>query len=221
MVDFKRFFYEFCVFDQTQQSMKLTIQHQSSYSRGELLLRTFLGWLYIYIPHGFLLLFLGLWGAFLHFVAFWVILITGTYPEPMFRYQVKLLRWNLRVNARIYNLVDGYPVFGLDGEEERTGLEIPYPDKVNRGLTLLRFLFGLLYVGIPHGFILIFRGLFVGILQFLAWWMVLITAEYPRGFHDWSVGLIRWELRVNLYLLFMTDTYPPFTGDELPGEAEH
>ena len=137
--------------------MYLSIQHQSNYSRGELLLRTFLGWLYIYIPHGFLLLFVGVAAAFLQFVAFWVILFTGTYPDPMFQFQVKLLRWSLRVNARAYNLADGYPAFGLEGEDDRTELNIPYPEKVNRGLTLIRLFFGIIYVGIPHGFILIFR----------------------------------------------------------------
>jgi hypothetical protein len=200
--------------------MKLNVQHQDKYSRGELLLRTFLGWLYIGIPHFFLLFFVGLWGAVLLFVSFWVILITGTYPEPMFQYQVKVQQWSLRLNARIYNLSDGYPAIGLKGEDDRTLLEIPYPEKVNRGLTLVRMLFGVFYVGIPHGFILVFRAMFTGILQFLAWWIVLFTAAYPRNLHEWSVGLLRWQLRVSLYLMFMTDTYPPFTGDELPGEAE-
>ena len=200
--------------------MKLRIQYQEKYSRGELLLRTFLGWLYIYIPHGFLLFFVGFWGAVLLFVTFWVILFTGTYPEPMFRYQVKLLQWGLRLNARIFNLSDGYPAFSLDGSDDRTELSVPYPEQVNRGLTLLRLFFGIFFVGIPHGVVLIFRGFFVGILQFLAWWVVLFTARYPKGFHEWSVGQIRWQTRVNLYLMFMTDTYPPFTGDELPGETE-
>ena len=200
------------------KEMKLIIQHQEKYSRGELLLRTFLGWLYIYIPHGFLLFFLGIWSAVLLFVAFWVILFTGTYPEPMFQYQVKLLRWGLRLDARLFNLSDGYPAFGLDAMDDRTELSVPYPEKVSRGLTLIRLFFGIFYVGIPHGFILMFRAFFVGILIFLAWWVVLFTGKYPRSFHDWAVGLIRWQLRVDLYLFFMTDTYPPFTGDELPGE---
>ena len=200
--------------------MKLTIQYQDRYSRGELLLRTFLGWLYIYIPHGFLLFFVGLWGAVLQFVAFWVILFTGTYPEPMFQYQVKLLQWSLRLNARIYNLSDGYPAFGLEGTDDHTELAVPYPEKVNRGLTLLRLFLGIFYVGIPHGLVLLFREFFIGILLFLAWWVVLFTGEYPRGFHEWSVGQIRWQTRVNLYLMFMTDTYPPFTGEELPEESD-
>lgn len=198
--------------------MKLSIQHQESYSRGELLLRTLFGWLYILIPHMFILIFVSLWGMVLQFVAFWVILFTGRYPESMFEFQVGLLKWDLRLNARIYNVSDGYPAFGVKSTDEYTDLEIPYPEKVSRGLTLLRFLFGLFFVALPHGFILMFRAWFVGILAFLAWWVVLFTAKYPDFIFDWVVGQIRWQYRVNLYLMYMTDTYPPFTGDELPDE---
>ncbi|MCK5134732.1 MAG: DUF4389 domain-containing protein [Bacteroidales bacterium] len=199
--------------------MKLTIKHQERYSRGELLLRTLFGWLYIYLPHGFLLMFVSLWGAILQFVAFWVILFTGRYPESMFEFQVGLLKWNVRVTARMYNVSDGYPAFGIKSTDDHTDITVPYPEKVSRGLTLVRLLFGIFYVYLPHGFILMFRAFFVGILQFLAWWVVLFTAEYPKNMHDWIVGQVRWQMRVNLYMMFMTDTYPPFTGDELPDEA--
>ena len=40
--------------------MKLTVKHQESYSRGELLLRTFFGIFYIVIPHMFALWFMGI-----------------------------------------------------------------------------------------------------------------------------------------------------------------
>jgi hypothetical protein len=36
---------------------------------------------------------------------------------------------------------------------------------------------------------------------------------------DWVTGQIRWQTRVSLYMMYMTDTYPPFTGDELPDEV--
>lgn len=199
--------------------MKLTIQHQESYSRGELLLRTFFGWLYILIPHAFILMFLGLWGAILQFVAFWVILFTGRYPQSMFEYQVGLLKWSIRLSARLYNLSDGYPAFGLKSTDDKTDLVIPYPEKVNRGLVLLRLFLGIFYVYLPHMFILYFRAVFVGILIFLAWWVVLFTAKYPDFMFDWVTGQLRWQMRVTLYMQYMTDTYPPFTGDELPDEA--
>ena len=194
--------------------MKLTIKHQEKYSRGELLLRTLFGAFYIYLPHGFILMFVGLWGGILQFVAFWVILFTGRYPQSMFDFQVGLLKWQIRLTARMYNVSDGYPAFGVKSSDDHTELTVPYPEKVNRGLVLLRLFFGFFYVYIPHGFILMFRAMFVGILMFLAWWVVLFTAKYPKGMHDWVVGQVRWQTRMSLYLMYMTDTYPPFTGDE-------
>ena len=60
--------------------MIFNIKHAESLSRGELLLRTFFGVFYIYIPHGFVLIFMGLWGAILSFISFWIILFTGASP---------------------------------------------------------------------------------------------------------------------------------------------
>jgi hypothetical protein len=199
--------------------MKLDITYQEKYSRGELLLRTFFGWIYIALPHMFLLMFMGIWGAILQFVAFWIILFTGRYPESMFEYQTGLMKWSVRLTARLYNISDGYPAFGINSTDDLTSLEIPYPEKVSRGLTLVRMLFGIFYVYIPHFFILYFRAIWVGLQMFIAWWVVLFTAEYPKSMHEWVVGQIRWQMRVSLYMMYMTDTYPPFTGDELPEEV--
>lgn len=200
--------------------MKLIIKHQEKYSRGQLLLRALFGWLYIYIPHFFVLMFVGLWASILRFIAFWVVLFTGRYPQSMFEFQVGLMKWSNRLMARMYNISDGYPAFGVNGTDEYTDLIVPYPEKISRGLVLLRLFFGSFYVMLPHGFILYFRALFVGILTFLAWWSVLFTGKYPKDWHNWAVGQIRWNNRVSLYMNYMTDEYPPFTGDELPNEAE-
>lgn len=194
--------------------MKLTIKRQESYSRGELLLRTFFGWIYIAIPHAFLLFFIGIWSGILTFISFWAILFTGRYPQSFFEFQVGLQQWNLRVNARIMNLSDGYPAFGIDATDEFTSFEMPYPENLNRGLQIVKLLFGFFYVILPHGFILIFRSIAVAFMTFLAWWVVLFTGSYPKSWHAFNVGLVRWQVRVNLYMTFMTDDYPPFTGKE-------
>jgi hypothetical protein len=195
--------------------MKLTIKNQESFSRLELLLRTLFGWLYIGLPHGFLLFFLGLWSAILSFVAFWVVLFTGRYPESMYEYQVGLTRWGIRLRARIMNLADGYPAFGLDAQDDNVEFNIVYPESLSRGLLLLRLFFGWIYVGIPHGFMLFFRAIATWVIIFISWWIVLFTGKYPESFHQFVTGMIRWQTRVNLYLSFMTDEYPPFTGKEV------
>lgn len=195
--------------------MKLSISHQEHYSRIELILRTLFGFIYITLPHSFLLFFLGLWSLVLTFVSFVVVLITGEYPESIFEFQTQLMRWKLRVNSRLFNLSDGYPAFGLSATDNYTEFEVPYPEKISRGLVLLRFFFGFLYVALPHGIILFFRILYGVVLSFIAWLSVLFLGKFPKNFHNFLVGNIRWQYRVALYLCYMTDEYPPFTGKEL------
>ena len=98
----------------------------------------------------------------------------------------------------------GYPVkFSID-----------YPEKLSRGILLLRTFFGWLYVGIPHGIILIFYGIAVNVVQFIAWWAILFTGRYPQGMFDFVVIYMRWAIRVNAYMAMFTDLYPPFSGEE-------
>lgn len=192
--------------------MKLEITHQENYSRGELLLRLFFGWAYISIPHMFLLFFVGIWGAILSFISFWVILFTGRYPQSFFEFQVGLIQWQTRVNARLLNLSDGYPAFGFSETDEYTKVEIEYPETISRGYTLLRAFFGGIYVIIPHGFVLFFREIATSVFMVLAFFAVLFTGEYPAAWHTFNVGTIRWGIRVNMYMSNMCDDYPPFSG---------
>src|SRR5436190_13264241 len=124
--------------------MKLTITHQESYSRGDLLLRTFFGLFYITIPHMFLMIFAQIWAGILGFIAFWVILFTGRYPQSFFEFQVSMLKWSIRVQARSNNLVDGYPAFFPSGTDDLTNLEVTYPENLSRGTLLLKAFFGVI-----------------------------------------------------------------------------
>lgn len=193
--------------------MTFNIKYAERLSRGELLLRSFFGFIYIFIPHGFVLFFVGLWGLILSFISWWIILFTGRYPQSYFEYQVGLIRWVTRLRARQFNLTDGYPAFGVSSTDEAVTVDVEYPASVSRGLTLLRTFFGALYVGIPHGFCLFFLSLAVGVAAFVGWWVVLITGRQSEGIQNFIVGFLRWTTRVNLYLGNMTDTYPPFSLD--------
>lgn len=193
--------------------MTFNIKHADSLSRGELLLRTFFGFIYIYLPHGFVLIFMGLWGAILGFISFWIILFTGRYPQSFFEYQVGLIRWQMRVNARQYNLTDGYPAFGIDSKDEAITLDVPYPESLSRAMLIVRLFFGWLFVLIPHGFVLFFLTIGVFLAVFVGWWIILFTGKLPEAIHNFIVGYFRWSTRVNLYMGNMTDTYPPFSLD--------
>ena len=47
----------------------------------------------------------------------------------------------------------------------------------------------------------------------IAWFAILFTRSYPRSLHTFGIGVMRWGLRVEAYLLLLVDDYPPFTLD--------
>lgn len=191
--------------------MKIGIRHQESYSRGSLIIRTLFGGLYIALPHGFLLIFMSIASSIVGIINFWSILITGKMIRSMFDFQLNLMRWSLRVNARLMNLSDGYPAFGMTHNDADVVLDIDYPEKSNRISVLLRAMFGILYVLIPHAFLLFFLQIGVMVVRIIAFWAVLFTGKYPEGMHAYMVGVIRWNIRVNAFMSYLTDTYPPFS----------
>lgn len=85
-------------------------------------------------------------------------------------------------------------------------LDIACPERLSRLLIFVKWL-----LIIPHLFILAFVGLAAGVVTFIAFFAILITGSYPRSMFDFMVGFMRWTLRVNLYLLNLTDVYPPFS----------
>lgn len=187
------------------------IKHQESYSRGELLLRSFFGWIYILIPHYLLIMFYSLYVVILTFVAWWVILFTGKTPEFYYSASLGLTRWTTRLTARLMNLSDGYPSFGPNGADDNTMVDFPLVH-IGRGQLLLRSFFGWLYVGIPHGIVLYVRFIGTWFVMIGAWFSVLFTGKYPASWHTFVVGTFRWATRMNLYMSFLYKDYPPFNG---------
>ena len=98
----------------------------------------------------------------------------------------------------------GYPVT----------LTIEYPERLSRGWVVLKALFGWLYVGIPHGICLWLYGIAIGIVTFIAFWVILFTGKYPKGMFNFVEGYMRWYLNVSAYLSFLRDEYPPFSGEQ-------
>jgi Domain of unknown function (DUF4389) len=66
------------------------------------------------IPHYIVLLFVILAWGLTTIVAWFVILVTGSYPEGLYDFGTGALRWLLRVEAYLLLLVDEYPPFSLD-----------------------------------------------------------------------------------------------------------
>lgn len=91
-----------------------TIEYPEKLSRGKLLLKVFLGWAYVGIPHGIILYFYAIAVAVITFIAFWIILFTGKYPKGLYDFVVGYIRWSNRVNTYLYLMRDEYPPFTTD-----------------------------------------------------------------------------------------------------------
>ena len=139
-----------------------------------------------------------------------MILFRQKYPKWWFDWNVALTKFSTRVCAYIGLLTDVYP---STDEEQAVHIEIPYPDvknELNRGLPLVKWL-----LAIPHYVVLFFLYIAVIVCVIIAWFAILFTGRYPRGLFDFVVGVTRWSLRVDAYVLLLTtDRYPPFAlGD--------
>jgi hypothetical protein len=193
------------------------------------------------VPHFLILAVLWFAYPFVGVVAFFAILVTGRYPRPLFGFTVGVLRWSWRVQFYATSALgtDRYPPFTFaDVPDYPARLEVEYPQRLSRGLVLVKWWL----LALPH---LVLVGLFagggswlagrtdsdgftwaagglVGVLVLVAGVVLLVTGRYPRPLFDFVLGLDRWVLRVAAYVSLLTDAYPPFRldqGGSEPGDA--
>ena len=149
----------------------------------------------------------GLLGAvafFLAIISWFTIVFGGVHIVGIRQFTTFYMRWRVRALAYLMLLEDSYPPFG----------DAPYPssiaivdptsrDRLTVGLRLL--------LAIPHFIVLVFLVLAWWITSFVAWLVILFTGQYPQGLYDFGVGVLRWLLRVEAYMLLLVDEYPPFS----------
>ena len=191
--------------------VSLGVEYPEKLSRLHLVAKVLFGWLYVGIPHGIILMVLSFVAFVLYVVAFFAILFTGRFPRGLFDIMLGYLAWSTRVNAYMNLMTDRYPPFALTADDYPAAIGIEYPEQVSRLTAALRFLFGFIYVGIPHGIALTVLGIVAFVLLIVSAFAILFTGKYPRGLFDFIEGVMRWGVRVNAYLYLMDDHYPPFS----------
>lgn len=168
----------------------------------------FVKWLLI-IPHLIVLAVLGFVVSIVTIIAWFAILFTGKYPRGMWDFTMMVLRWSARVYAYFYLQRDEYPPFGDQPYPVRFAMI--YPEQLSRWKIFFKWLFV-----IPHLIVIYFLNIVWEILTFIAWFAILFTGGYPRSLFDFNVGVQRWLNRVTVYLLLLTDVYPPFSLGPTP-----
>lgn len=172
---------------------------------------------FLLIPHYIVLAFLwvGFCGSWL--VSLFAILFTGRYPRPLFDYNVGVLRWTWRVGFYAYQALgtDRYPPFTLQAGDYPADLSVAYPERLSRGLVLVKWWL----LALPHYAVVSLLqggggqhggGGLVPLLAFFAGVALLFRGRYPKGIFAFVMDMNRWAYRVAIYAALMTDHYPPF-----------
>jgi hypothetical protein len=189
--------------------------------RGELTEPPARGWWLIKwllaLPHYVILFFLWIAFVVVTIIAFFAILFTTKYPRGLFDFNVGVLRWSWRVGFYSYQALgtDRYPPFTLKSVDYPADLDVPYPEKLSRGLVLIKWWL----LAIPHYIVTAFfqggggEHSQVGLTFILAIFgaiVVLFKGKYPEDIFKLVIGMNRWSYRVAAYVALMRDEYPPF-----------
>ncbi|MFE1443511.1 DUF4389 domain-containing protein [Streptomyces sp. NPDC058739] len=182
------------------------------------------------LPHVVVLFFLWIAFSLVSVIAFFAILFTERYPRALFDFNVGVLRWSWRVAYYSYGALgtDRYPPFSLGPEPHYPArLDIAYPERLSRGLVLVKWWLLAIPQYIVVGFFLggwhagWWGGGLVGVLALIAAVIMAFTEKYPQDLFDLVLGFNRWVLRVAAYAALMTDVYPPFRLDMGGTEPDH
>jgi hypothetical protein len=144
-------------------------------------------------------------------ISFFTVLFTEQIPQSLFDVIAMSYRYEWRAWSYALFMHEDYPPFDFqpaaadDGVEPHTMLSIVYPEHLDRWKPLYKW-----FLAIPHYVVL--AALFIGyvVASVIAFFAVLVTGEYPEGVREYLVGTYRYALRVEAYIGFLTDIYPPF-----------
>ncbi len=147
-------------------------------------------------------------------VTWFIILFTGKLPANLAVFQVMILRYSTRAQLYAGFLYRDYPPFDFTMRAAEPGgspvdLTVePQLEDRNRltvGLRLIWAIPAMLY------------ALVIGIVGIVCWiaalFAVLFTGRWPEGLRSWVMKLQRVAIRLNAYMLLLTDEYPPFATD--------
>ena len=136
----------------------------------------------------------------------WVtIVIGGEHINAIRRFTRFYLRWRVRSLAYLMLLEDEYPPFGDASYPASLTIDDP-PERRNRVTVGFRIV-----LAIPHLIVLVFVIVAWWATAFVAWLAILVSESYPRPLYTFGVGSLRWLIRVEAYMLLLTDEYPPFS----------
>ena len=145
-------------------------------------------------------------------ISLFMVLFTTQIPRSLFDAIVMTYRYEWRAVSFVFFMHEDYPPFDFDlsteddGAEPHTSLRLSYPEHLERWKPLYKW-----FLAIPQYVVVALLCIAACLGVAASFFAVLVTGEYPQGIRDFLVSAYRYALRVEAYVGFLTDQYPPFS----------
>jgi hypothetical protein len=194
------------------QSMTHPVQYEAIFEAPRSRVTTFFRIIMV-IPH---LILVTLWAIPVYLVtiiAWFAIVITGRYPQGLWRFAQGFFIYSGRINGYYGLLTDVYPPFSSGGDYP-VQVSAERPDRQSRLKTFFRYL---LIIPATIGSYLL--GIAQNAVTFLAWLVILFTGKMPLPLQNFILFVHRFSVRTTAYGLLLVDAYPSFAEGEAPAAA--
>jgi len=143
-------------------------------------------------------------------IAWFAIVITGTYPLGLYNFTAGFNRFLARFTAYAALLCDPYPSFGgSDDHAYPVRMQFESLERYSRPKTLFRII-----LAVPILVLRYVMQLMLEIGAVAAWFVIVITGKMPRGLFDLMVLANSYIARSDAYIFLLSETYPPLQDDQ-------
>jgi hypothetical protein len=139
-------------------------------------------------------------------VAWFALIITGRYPEGLYKLNAGFVRFRIRTLAWIYLQTDEWPPFSI-GDDPAYPIRIEFAGPEARQSRLKVFF--RIILALPM-LVLVYAVSYVHtFLAVIAWLTIVFRGYLPEGVNDAMTFCNGFYARLYGYLSFLTDSYPP------------
>jgi hypothetical protein len=168
--------------------------------------------LFIRIIYSFILsIVLEAWGfiaGLAQIIQFFYILIYAKKHQGLFDFITGYFRFYFWLTSYSFLLTDERPPVTSEDADYPCKFSMSFESSSKRLELLIRVFYGFVL-----SFVVAIWGMFVSFLVVIEWFYILFTANKNFGLWEFSVRFINFYMRVNAYILILTDERPPITGD--------
>jgi hypothetical protein len=137
-------------------------------------------------------------------IAWFALVITGRYPDGLYRFVSGFLRYYMRLVSYVLLAVDAYPPFG-GGEYPEYPVHVTIPEPKPQ-YSRLKVLLRVFYV-LPMAILVYVLMIVLDLLVIIAWVAIVISGRLPGFIATYAQFALGWLLKFEALALLLTEDY--------------